>query len=73
VSKQVESLVESSFPDVKEEVLANPIMMGDFLNSTPDDQEAIDSKVYQDCGDFDAVSAKFNKFLIMYNEDERCT
>lgn len=46
-------------------------MMGDFLNSVPDDPEHVDPKVYQDCGDFDAVSQKFNKFLFMYNEDDR--
>lgn len=53
--------------------MKSPILIGDFMQSVPDDPEVIDPKVYQDCGDFDAVSQKFNKFLTMYNEDERIT
>lgn len=43
--------------------MKNPLLFGDFLTSNPTDQTFVDPKLYQDCGDFDAVKKKFDWLL----------
>ena len=37
------------------------------MNVNPSEPEQIDPKIYQDCGDFEAVQGKYDSFLKMYN------
>ena len=67
VYQYINKLVEENFKDISETVMLDPILFGDFMNSRPDDPEVVDPKIYQDCGNFDAVSSKFDGFLNMYN------
>ena len=36
-------------------MLQNPIIFGDFMKSNPSDENNIDPKLYEDCGDYKKV------------------
>lgn len=49
--------------------MQNPILFGDFMKANPSDENAIDEKLYEDCGDFKKVREKFEFLLQEYNYD----
>lgn len=50
--------------------MANPILFGDYMTAQPTETDAIDPKIYQDCGTYDDVGKKFKKLLLEYNDEE---
>ena len=45
--------------------MIDPILFGDYMTANPLDQDNVDPKLYEDCGNFDRVSIKFNQLLIL--------
>jgi len=70
VNEYAEKLIREHFSAESEHALQNPLLYGDFMQSQPDDPDVIDPKIYQDCGDFEVVSKKFDGFLTQYNEED---
>lgn len=35
--------------------MANPILIGDYMDANPADPEIIDPRIYKDCGSFDTI------------------
>lgn len=60
-------MIKSSFPEEAEYALQNPIVFGDFMKANPGDENHIDEKLYEDCGDFKKVREKFEFLLQEYN------
>ena len=67
--KLIEGEVKANFADESEYVLQNPIIFGDFMKANPADENHIDEKLYEDCGDFKKVGEKFDFLLQEYNYD----
>jgi len=61
--KLLPQILNDDFADASEAVLANPLLIGDYMAANPADPEAIDPKLYEDCGDFEKVGQKFNNLL----------
>lgn len=40
------------------------------MTATPADPEVIDLKLYEDCGNYETVGAKFEQLLLDYNETD---
>jgi len=53
-----------------EAVLAEPLLIGDYMTANPADPDAVDPKVYEECGSYEKVGKKFNDLLLDYNESE---
>ena len=54
VSKNmIPEIVNETFGDVKESVLADPIILGDFAMANPTDNEAEDPRLYEDLGGYE--------------------
>ncbi len=68
--KVINSLLKNTFPEESEYAMQNPILFGDFMKANPSDENAIDEKLYEDCGDFKKVREKFEFLLQEYNYDE---
>lgn len=68
--KLLPQILNDEFADVAEAVLANPLLVGDYMTANPADPEAIDPKLYEDCGDFEKVGQKFNNLLQDYNYED---
>ncbi len=51
--------------------MIDPILFGDYMTANPLDQDNVDPKLYEDCGNFDRVSIKFNQLLSDYNEEKK--
>ena len=51
------------FDEQSEHVLQDPIIFGDFMQANPGDENHIDPKLYEDCGDFKKVREKFDFLL----------
>jgi dynein heavy chain len=64
--KMIPDLIKESFGDVQEPVLQDPLILGDFAMANPTDSEAEDPRLYEDLGDFAALSDKLNKMLEEY-------
>jgi len=43
--------------------MRNPILFGDFMTANPTDDSAVDPKLYEDCGDYEAVKKKCDFLL----------
>jgi dynein heavy chain, axonemal len=68
--KLLGGLVKSNFDDISENVMANPIIFGDFMTANPTEETHIDAKLYEDCGDYERVKKKFDFLLQEFNYDE---
>lgn len=64
-------LIKEFFPETLEGVMKDPILIGDYMSANPAEPEFIDSKVYKDCGDYEAVEKKMKNILNDYNDDSR--
>lgn len=64
-------LVNQYFKDVSEEVLANPILFGDYKESDPTDEEKEDPRLYEDLGSWDEVRTKMERMLEDYGFDNK--
>jgi dynein heavy chain len=51
-------------------VLAEPLLIGDYKTANPADADHVDPKLYEECGDFDDVSKKFNALMLDYNDTD---
>ena len=60
-------LVEKHFKDCAEDVLANPIIYGDYALADPSDPDAEDPRLYEDLGGYATVRDKMDKILEEYN------
>ena len=67
VEQYIKKLVDENFKTESEYILQDPLLFGDYMSSNPSEPETVDPRIYQDCGEFDFVSKKFNSFLTMYN------
>lgn len=50
--------------------MANPLLVGDYMTANPTEVEFIDPRLYEECGNYEKVSTKFNNLLLDYNESE---
>jgi len=64
-------LVSQYFKDVSEEVLADPILFGDYRESDPTDDEKEDPRLYEDLGSWDDVRTKMERMLEDYGFDNK--
>lgn len=51
--------------------MIDPLMFGDYLSANPVDQDNVDPRLYQDCGDFEKVGVKFASLMADYNEEKK--
>lgn len=65
--KYIGDLVKKFFSDVSEEVMANPLLWGDFALSDPSFDESEDPRLYEDLGEYKQVTDKMEKILEEYN------
>jgi dynein heavy chain len=63
--------VSEYFPGTEETVMQDPLLIGDYALADPIDDEGEDPKLYEDLGDFDAVSKKMDKMLEDYSYDHK--
>jgi dynein heavy chain, axonemal len=68
--KTIPDLIKEFFPECFEVAMASPIFVGDFMTANPVDTDALDPKLYSDCGDYESVGAKFKQMLHDYNDDD---
>lgn len=67
----IPELLKEFFPaDLQEAVLKDPILIGDYMQANPAEPEAIDPKIYQDCGGYEQVEAKIKGILNDYNDND---
>ncbi len=64
-------LVKQYFKDTEEEVLKNPILFGDYLESDPTDDEKEDPRLYEDLGDWSVVQTKMDRMLEDYGFENK--
>jgi dynein heavy chain len=50
--------------------MADPLLIGDYRTANPADSEHVDPKLYEECGDYDEVSKKFNALMLDYNDTD---
>jgi hypothetical protein len=66
--KFIGDLVKKFFNDVGDEVMANPLLWGDFALSDPSDADSSeDPRLYEDLGQYSQVTEKMDKILEEYN------
>jgi len=65
--KFIGDLCAKFFSDVKDEVMVNPCIWGDFALSDPSFDESEDPRLYEDLGSFKKVNEKMEKILEEYN------
>jgi len=63
----IPDLVKRFFNDVHEDVMANPLIFGDYAQSDPSFEEGEDPRLYEDLGGYDKVREKMDKILEEYN------
>jgi dynein heavy chain len=63
----IPDLVKRFFNDVSEEVMADPILYGDYAMSDPSFEDGEDPRLYEDLGSFAKVREKMEKMLEEYN------
>jgi dynein heavy chain, axonemal len=63
----IPDLVKRFFKDVEEEVMADPIIYGDYAQSDPSFEEGEDPRLYEDLGTFEKIREKMEKMLEEYN------
>merc|ERR1719460_3557653 len=72
--QQLPNLVKANFGKVADEVLASPIVFGDFRDALEilqrSDTPHLDVRCYEDLGDWDFVREVLNKILTEYNETQ---
>lgn len=59
----MDSIVKATFEDSHQFIMQNPILYGDFMSANPTDQTFVDVKLYEDCGNYEAVKKKFDWLL----------
>lgn len=65
--KFIGDLVKKFFSDVTDDVMANPLIWGDFALSDPSFEESEDPRLYEDLGSYAKVTEKMEKILEEYN------
>ena len=71
VDNIIGGLVSRYFPDAAEEVLVNPILFGDYLESDPTDEEKEDPRLYEDLGSWKQVQTKMERMLEDYGFENK--
>lgn len=67
----ISNLVKQNFDEFYDSVMADPLLFGDYMTAQPTDPEYPDPRLYEDCGSYQNVRAKFEKLLIEYNDDDK--
>lgn len=70
VGKLFTQISQENFPESHEQVMTDPLLIGDYMLAAPADPEAVDPALYEDCGDFEKVKVKMESMLLDYNETE---
>jgi dynein heavy chain len=72
--QQIPNLVKGNFGKIADEVLANPIVFGDFRDALDilqrSDTPHLEVRLYEDLGSWDFVREVLNKILTEYNETQ---
>jgi len=66
-----ETLKEFFPAEIQDFVLKDPILIADYMMANPAEPEAIDPKVYKDCGGYEQVELKIKGILNDYNDNEK--
>jgi hypothetical protein len=48
-------LVGEYYNEHSDFILSEPLIIGDYMKSNPEDPDAIDPKIYQECGSYEEV------------------
>lgn len=67
----IDGLVKQNFKDAEEEALKNPILFGDYALSDPSEEETEDPRLYEDLGEWEQVSTKFDRLLEDYGLENK--
>jgi dynein heavy chain len=71
VENIIGGLVSRYFKENEEEVLVNPILFGDYMESDPTDEEKEDPRLYEDLGGWDKVCSKMERMLEDYGFENK--